>query len=139
MRSDKVEGEKAQYLEELKTAYKEAVDKIAAIMKSHDDIRVFETEGGWDDHVDRLSGYKNEPLSAEDILFWLADYAPNWNSFLFFYTLEEIKRYRKNHALSKVDGWQKQIKYLQDEIKRYEGKIAAALNPEPTEAQDVQS
>lgn len=121
---------KNRIYKELVKIYSSAVKQASSIFKKNPDVHFFEEKDGWDNTPEPFTGHQKTPMEVEELFIWMCEnsISPRSIQSPYIYTDAEIKNFKENHALAKVEDWKKSIEFYKKEIKKYENRIKDALS-----------
>ena len=125
-RGDEIHKESA--FQEILNAYLGAVADVASVLDRYRDVHFYCEKDGWDDSLDPHTNYVNQPMEAADLLDWMYKNVCNGKCDIrpYMWTDDELKLYRNNRDLAKVDDWKQTIECYRKQIEKYERKIEEA-------------
>jgi hypothetical protein len=111
---------------ELEAVYRNSVAEINKILKKNKNFHFFETKDGWDDSTQPISGITYEEMTPEEIIVWMYEneVSPRSVKSPYIYTDREIRLYRENRDLAKIEDWKNSIEFCKEQIRKYENRIS---------------
>ena len=120
-----IEKTKKNIWKKLEGFYRGSIKSAGSLLKQMKVYHFYEDKDGWDDNPLPISGRVNEEMTPEEIFVWMYknDVNPRNMKTPYIYTDEEIKSFKKNRSLLKIEDCKRSIEFYKEQIKKYEDRI----------------